>query len=215
MPVLMNHANDNYPTERVCLGCHLVKPMDEFYRHPMGQFGRNSKCKECKREYERTRRKDPVAGDQIRLRDRMRRNTPEARAKRREKMAVERRTNVNLRIDKVARGILARALLAAGKSKTGSCYATLGYTALDLRKRIECQFEPGMEWENHGEWHVDHKKPITAFISQGVTDPRTINMLCNLQPLWAADNQRKNRFWTPISAANDNHTEETLRATRQ
>lgn len=67
----------------------------------------------------------------------------------------------------------------------------MGYSPEALRQRIECQFKPGMCWDNHGEWHIDHKKPISRFIEQGVSDRRIINSLCNLQPLWAQENMSK------------------------
>lgn len=67
----------------------------------------------------------------------------------------------------------------------------LGYDAFALRARIEFNFKPGMTWENYGEWHIDHVKPLSRFVDQGITDPKIVNALCNLRPLWAADNLRK------------------------
>ena len=50
-----------------------------------------------------------------------------------------------------------------------------------------------MSWENYGEWHIDHKKPISKFDKK--TNLKIINSLCNLQPLWAKDNLSKgNKF---------------------
>ncbi len=68
-----------------------------------------------------------------------------------------------------------------------------GYSPIQLIQRIECQFKEGMSWENRSEWHIDHKKPITAF-AEG-TNPKIINMLCNLQPIWKHENLSKsNKF---------------------
>lgn len=82
-----------------------------------------------------------------------------------------------------------------GKKKKLKTSKVLGYTALDLKQRIEFQFKDGMSWGNYGEWHIDHKKPIARFIRQGITDPRIINALSNLQPLWAKDNLEKSDKW--------------------
>ena len=50
-----------------------------------------------------------------------------------------------------------------------------------------------MSWDNYGEWHIDHKKPISKF-KDGISIS-TINALSNLQPLWAKDNLSKgNKF---------------------
>jgi len=50
-----------------------------------------------------------------------------------------------------------------------------------------------MTWENYGEWHIDHKIPVSAFnfdhIAQG--DFKCCWALENLQPLWARDNRTK------------------------
>jgi hypothetical protein len=64
-----------------------------------------------------------------------------------------------------------------------------GYTPEQLIQRIEYQFKEGMLWSNRKEWHIDHKKPISLFKSG--TNPKIINMLCNLQPIWKKDNLSK------------------------
>ncbi|WP_313666118.1 hypothetical protein [Shinella sp.] len=101
------------------------------------------------------------------------------------------------------RGMLIRTCKKAKIRKEGRTADILGYTANQFRLRIECQFKAGMDWSNHGEWHVDHKKPIAAFLAQGITNPRIINALCNLQPMWREENQAKGAQW-PV-AANDNN----------
>jgi len=67
----------------------------------------------------------------------------------------------------------------------------IGYSSSDLVRNIESKFSEGMTWDNYGEWHIDHKKPISAFIQEGITDPKVINALDNLQPLWAIENLKK------------------------
>ena len=79
------------------------------------------------------------------------------------------------------------------KEKTDKTESILGYTKYQLIQRIEFQFKDGMTWDNHGRhgWHLDHKKPISRFLEQGITDPKIINALSNLQPLWASENLSK------------------------
>lgn len=67
----------------------------------------------------------------------------------------------------------------------------LGYTYSELKSRIESQFVGGMCWEHRSEFHIDHIKPVSLFLKEGITDPKIINALSNLQPLWAFDNQSK------------------------
>lgn len=97
-----------------------------------------------------------------------------------------------------------RTLAAVGTSKALPTFDLLGYGPEKLMDRLSCQFRPGMGWDNHGDWHIDHKKPLTAFVSQGETRPHIINALCNLQPLWGPENMSKNNKWPYIRPDNDN-----------
>lgn len=82
-----------------------------------------------------------------------------------------------------------------GNDPFGYFEEEVGYSHEDLKKRIECQMKPGMTWDNYGEWHIDHKIPISWFIKKGETRARIVNALCNLQPLWARDNLSKGNRW--------------------
>lgn len=75
--------------------------------------------------------------------------------------------------------------------KRGSAVKDLGCTVAELKAHLESHFLPGMTWENHGKWHIDHKKPLASF---DLTDRQQFFEAChytNLQPLWAEDNFRK------------------------
>ena len=49
-----------------------------------------------------------------------------------------------------------------------------------------------MYWENHGEWHIDHIRPVSSFTEK---DMHLMNHISNLQPLWAEDNLLKSDNW--------------------
>ena len=70
-----------------------------------------------------------------------------------------------------------------GGKKEGNTIQLLGYSATDLKKHIENLFTDGMSWENHGEWHIDHVKPIIMFDKSTLAS--VVNALDNLRPLWA------------------------------
>jgi hypothetical protein len=60
-----------------------------------------------------------------------------------------------------------------------------------LRARLEVKFQQGMSWDNYGQWHIDHIKPLAKF---DLTDRTQFLAAChytNLQPLWAEDNLSK------------------------
>jgi len=71
------------------------------------------------------------------------------------------------------------------------------YTLGQLKEHLENLFQPNMSWNNYGEWHIDHIKPISKFniISHDCKDFKECWSLCNLQPLWRLDNLKKsNKF---------------------
>ena len=68
-----------------------------------------------------------------------------------------------------------------------------------VQHHIESYFSEGMSWDNHGEWHIDHHKPIDWFIKNKDFTKEEVQKECfnylNLRPLWAADNHRKSNKW--------------------
>lgn len=69
----------------------------------------------------------------------------------------------------------------------------LGCSFLEFRIYIEKQFVEGMSWENYGEWHLDHKTPVSWGKSE--EEIYILNHYTNFQPLWASDNLSKgNRY---------------------
>jgi len=81
------------------------------------------------------------------------------------------------------RSVLKSQLRRFGTSKESSTLNSLGYSAEDLKQHLENLFTPEMTWNNHGEWHIDHIKPISKFNID--TLPSIVNSLDNLQPLWS------------------------------
>lgn len=76
-----------------------------------------------------------------------------------------------------------------GWKKNGRTETILGCKFEIAKEYLEKQFVDGMNWDNHGKWHIDHIKPL----SLAVTEDELIE-LChytNLQPLWAKDNISK------------------------
>jgi hypothetical protein len=46
-----------------------------------------------------------------------------------------------------------------------------------------------MNWDNHGEWHIDHKIPLST--AKNEEELYKLNHYTNLQPLWSTDNLKK------------------------
>lgn len=130
------------------------------------------------------------------------RHSPEARAK---MIASAKRRGTPWLIDPDRDAVRRRSLIAQRMHsrvfrlmeaiRAGRLKATrIGYTSDDLRRHIEALFRDGMTWANYGvDWEIDHVRPICHFVDCGITDPRVINALSNLQPLWCAENHEKMR----------------------
>jgi hypothetical protein len=82
-----------------------------------------------------------------------------------------------------------------GKRKHSRSAQLVGCTSDELRAHIEKQFKPGMTWQNHGEWHVDHIRPCASFNLLLAKEQAACFHFTNLQPLWAAENWSKNDSW--------------------
>ena len=81
--------------------------------------------------------------------------------------------------------------LALGK-KPACTKKWQGCTAEELKTHFESLFTEGMYWDNYGEWHVDHIRPVSSFAPE---EWEQINHYTNLQPLWAEDNLSKSDSW--------------------
>ena len=87
----------------------------------------------------------------------------------------------------------------AGPRRAAFIERLLRYRISDLRARIEAAFADGMTWDNHGAWHLDHRRPLSSFRINKLAcrETRDAWAIDNLQPLWAADNLRKGARWCP------------------
>lgn len=98
--------------------------------------------------------------------------------------------DLKYKISKIHRSILKSFLTRMKKGpKTDKTNEILGYSYSELKIHIESLFLEGMTWDNHGEWHIDHIKPLSLFDID--TPANVVNSLSNLQPIWAIDNLKK------------------------
>jgi len=76
-------------------------------------------------------------------------------------------------------------------------FDSLGYSREELMSHLEKHFKDGMTWQNLGEWHIDHIRPIRSFDYDSIYHPefKKCWALDNLQPLWAKENLRKGGYW--------------------
>lgn len=101
------------------------------------------------------------------------------------------------------KGCFRRFIRATGKKKCSKTEEALGYSQKQFVGHIENQFKPGMSWYDRESFHVDHKVPVAEFFRRGITDPRIICALDNLQPLYPQENRVKSDKLLTIYRSNE------------
>lgn len=153
-----------------CSKCKESKELDLFYKRSKNSKYYSSQCKSCCSLYQVENRE--------KISDYMNHYRKERR-----------KTDINFKLTCILRTRLCMAIRTDQKS--GSAVKDLGCSVTFLKKYIESLFSNGMTWENYGEWHIDHKIPLSSL---DLSNPFEFKKAChytNLQPLWAIDNIRK------------------------
>jgi|GEM_PF-605043 len=202
--------------EKRCSKCGAVKLRSDFYKSRKHTDGMKVYCKACckkenrpSREYQREYRARRLMENPARVRQQNRDKTNRWNAKNpgiasrraklrragnpeaaRQKENQYRSSNPSVRI---MRTISTRIRMLISDKAGKSTAQIVGYTGQELREHLEKQFSTGMSWENYGDWHIDHIRPLSSFIASSVHDPdvKRAWALTNLRPLWAEENLRK------------------------
>jgi len=175
-----------------CSMCKCKKPLSNFSKNMRNKDGLQYECKKCQSEYLNSWQKKNSCSHkkyQAEWRKKNPEKVRESKIKYRKKMSKKIKYRLNQRMT-------TRVRFSLKNSKSGRKWELLvGYTVNQLKINIENKFITGMSWENMGEWHIDHKIPISAFNFSDVNDIdfKRCWALKNLQPLWAKDNLSKHK----------------------
>ena len=159
---------------------------------------KNRKCTICGKEYKPTTSRQKSCSEECQLLLNRQLKNKLQKKYNREKI----KTDINYIERRKIRLLVGR--IIKGKKKMHSI-DMVGYTPEEFIESIESKFLDGMTWDNYGEWHIDHIKPLTLFhfAINGEIDYEEIKKsmsLDNLQPLWAHDNLSKGaRYENPCS----------------
>jgi len=165
---------------KLCSKCKLDLSLDEFCNDSKSKTGKQSNCKLCKSKQ--------LAG-YYKL-------NPNKKVKR-----TKAQNNQRYLKDKVHMNFSRRMRQALKGLKGGTSWKDLvGYDVAELKSHLESLFISGMTWSNYGQWHIDHKKPISKFNVVTINDDefKKCWSLDNLQPLWGIDNQIKHNKYCPL-----------------
>lgn len=201
---------------KTCAQCYEQKPFEAFARNRSNKTdGRRGTCKDCYKVYSQSycathleqqrasaRQWNRSNADRHRLNKRRwetenrarylaskRASSQRNKATASARVAVRYATDPQFRLCKNMRTRVQAAL--AGRKKPGSLTVALGCSWQAFVQQIESQFQPGMNWDNYGKWHIDHIIPLCRF---DLADPYEFSQAwnhTNMRPLWAADNLAK------------------------
>lgn len=94
--------------------------------------------------------------------------------------------------------------ILAGQKSGRRTFDMLGYEPQELREHVAALFTGGMSWENYGEWHLDHDRPVASFDFDQEGAMRECWALSNLKPMWKPENRAKSSTWNGIKWARKN-----------
>jgi hypothetical protein len=162
----------------VCSKCGEEKATDFFYKSKLSHTGYRKECKACKAAVEKPYKKVYRQENKTIIR----RKDLEYRKKRME-------IDDLYKAKTIAREVIRKAISRGGYKKNSRTEQILGCDYETFKSHIESKFTEGMNWQNRGEWHVDHVVPISFAASE--EQLLKLNHYTNLQPLWEAQNLEK------------------------
>ncbi len=181
---------------KFCSGCNTSKKLSDFY--PKGN-NLTSRCKSCFRKYydeNKSKRLDYAKSYIAKNKEKVDTYRKQYRQSHRDQERIYYRKykkdryhkDLDFRIRCILRSRIRDALQFG---RAGSSVEGLDCSIKELKQHLENQFQPGMSWENYGEWHIDHIIPLASF---DLSDKKQFRKAChytNLQPLWKKDNLTK------------------------
>jgi len=183
-----------------CPKCEEMKKHEMFRLNENRHDGLNGWCKECHRTHQKEERKYGMTEREIRYRKTEKGKTTQQKSmdKYRKTDKYKKSCKKSQRKNRIHTAFSSNMRISLRNGKNGLPWEELvNFTTDDLKAHLELQFNDGMSWENYGEWHIDHIRPISSFNIESYTDDDFIKCwsLDNLQPLWAIDNLKKGAKW--------------------
>jgi hypothetical protein len=186
--------------KKICSKCKLEKDVCEFRKSLKMKNGLQSECKSCaKLRYELNREENLIKkklyaeknkekkseyDKQYRLRNKLKKNEY-IRNYRKNRRLID----PTFRIIESMRSRIKNFFKSNNIRNYNKTFNIVGCTPQKLKEYLEKKFTDEMSWDNYGQWHIDHKIPLSSAKTE-----EEIYKLCyytNLQPLWAKDNIKK------------------------
>jgi len=173
---------------KTCSKCRIHKELYEFGKDSPRKDGLSYMCKPCKNEFS----------------SKWRKNNSEKASKSGKKYQKKNRKylskyRLNLRKNnpksRLIESIRNRVLNGLKRNKIKKSYKTVDYLGCSfeyLKKHLEEQFTPDINWDNFGSfWHIDHIVPLSFCNDNDIEFMKILTHYSNLRPLKKEENFKK------------------------
>ena len=204
---MKKHIFENNIEKKHCPTCKNWKQLSDFNKQSSSWDNLARMCRLCNIEYKKNKRendpkyqeKDIEYNEKYKSSGRRKEVNRIRYIEKREEIIKQcvayekdrKKIDPKFKLMKTLRSRLYNALKRKSAEKCSSTMELIGCSVNFLKKYIEDQFEDGMTWENHGLWHIDHRKPCSSFNLTKEQQQKECFHYTNLQPLWAKDNLSK------------------------
>ena len=204
---------------KICTKCGIEKEETYFNKDKSKKDGLYSSCKDCNREKQnenskktwiKTKDLEEYKEKRKILRKKHWEEFKEKESENHKKWVSENRNirrehfknfkikhkdEIDYKIKNNLRSRTRLALLSQHQHKDNKMVYYLGCSIFEYKEYLKEHFKEGMSFDNYGEWHIDHIKPISLFDLTIKEEVYKAFHYTNTQPLWAIDNIRKNNRW--------------------
>jgi len=157
-----------------CKKCDTIRHISEFCKDKSKPSGLSYTCKFCRKEYNKNYHPEYFQKNKSKRAD-------YARTRRASDPIYKLKCNI--------RKLIGNSIGKKGFKKNTKTNTILGCSYEQFISHLEHQFTDGMNWDNYGEWVIDHIIPLATAITE--SEIITLNHYTNLQPLWKNDNRDK------------------------
>ena len=190
--------------EKTCSICKVTKEISNFNKNSYRKNGYRPECKDCRKEktllyrnknkekineYNRTYNDRKVNGETtvsvFTIEERRKKVCEYTTKYIKDRSERDPLFKLKVRI----RQLFSNSIRRSGYTKKSKTRDILGCEFEEFKTYIESLFRDNMTWKNYGEWHLDHRIPISWTKTED--EIYRLNHYTNLQPLWKDENLSK------------------------
>jgi hypothetical protein len=169
-----------------CTNCKNNKELFDFHKNKNKSDGYSSECKLCKNNYNKEYRLKNISYFKEYNINYSKEYFQKILKNKRKK---QRNEDILFRLKSNIHSRTSNAIKRKKWKKDNSKHLLLGCSFSELKIHLENKFTKNMNWNNYGEWHIDHIIPLSS--ANNIDELYILSNYTNLQPLWAIDNFSK------------------------